>query len=144
MKVDSDPMEMEEAQYTEPIEILMVKADDGSNMDVNKGEQISAIADSDFQEVYAQYEEGLIVFLEHYKLNEFKTMMFPHCNVVFDEKEAKKLESFKRVNHMHGWGRGRTSRFIPNDRGKPRRNEEYMRQFQQPRQKTFRSPATAP
>lgn len=48
IKVDVDPMHMEEAQYVEPIEILMMDVIDGSNMDVNKGEQIYAIDDYDF------------------------------------------------------------------------------------------------
>lgn len=52
MKVDSYPMEMEETHYVEPIKILMVEVADGSNIDVDKGKQISAIVDSDCQEVY--------------------------------------------------------------------------------------------
>lgn len=40
---------MEETHYAEPIEILMVEAADDSNMDVDRGEQISTIVDCDFQ-----------------------------------------------------------------------------------------------
>lgn len=57
-------MRVEEAHYTEPIEILIVEAADGSNIDVDKGEKVTAIADSDFQEVYPQAEEGLINFID--------------------------------------------------------------------------------
>ena len=52
MKLDSNPMQTDEAHYTEPMEILMVEADEGSNMEVDKGEQISIIDDSDVQAAY--------------------------------------------------------------------------------------------
>ncbi|XP_050889499.1 uncharacterized protein LOC127094751 [Lathyrus oleraceus] len=52
MKVDSDPKKTEDANYTKPMEILMVEAAEGSNLEVNKGEQISAISDSNVQPVY--------------------------------------------------------------------------------------------
>lgn len=56
MKVDSDPIQMDEAYYAEPIGTLMVEVIDSSNIDGDKGEQISTIDDSDFQEVYPQSE----------------------------------------------------------------------------------------
>lgn len=43
----------------------MVKATEGFNMEVDKGEQISIIADFEMQVVYPQAEDGLIDFLEH-------------------------------------------------------------------------------
>lgn len=52
MKVDSDPMQIEDAHYAEPMEIRMVEVVEGSNMEIDKGEQIFAIADSDIQVVY--------------------------------------------------------------------------------------------
>lgn len=115
MKVDLDPMQMEEAHYAGPIEILMVKGVDGSNMDVDKEEHISLIVDSNFQEVYPQYEEGLIDFLERFKLNDSKTMVCPYCSVMFDEEATKKVESSWRVNPIHGWGGGQTFRFFINN-----------------------------
>lgn len=44
MKVDSDPVQTKNAHYAEPMEILMVKANDGFNIEVEKGEHISVIA----------------------------------------------------------------------------------------------------
>lgn len=106
MKMDLDPMQMEKEHYAEPIKTLIMESADGSNMDVDKGEQFSIIADSDFQEVYPQYEEGLINFLKRCKLNESKTMLCPCCSAVFDEEAVKELESSRRVNLGHGWGGG--------------------------------------
>lgn len=64
MKVNSSLMQIEDAHYVEPLEILMVKVTEGFNMEVDKGEKISTIADSNMQMVYPQAEEGLINFLE--------------------------------------------------------------------------------
>lgn len=36
MKVDSDPMHIEDAYYAEPVEILMVDATEGFNMEVDR------------------------------------------------------------------------------------------------------------
>lgn len=38
MKVDSDPMQIEDAHYVESLEIMMVEATEGFNMKVDKGE----------------------------------------------------------------------------------------------------------
>ena len=102
MKVDSDPMQTEDAHYVEPVEILMVETNEGFNMEVDKGEQISAISDFDMQIVCPQAEEGLIDFLEHYKLNDSKTMMCQRCSVAFDEEAVKKLEGTGRYDPKRG------------------------------------------
>lgn len=46
MKLDSDHMKIEDSHYAESLEIMMVEATEGFKMEVDKGEQISAIADS--------------------------------------------------------------------------------------------------
>lgn len=102
MKVDSDLMQAEDAHYVEPVEILMVETNEGFHMEVDQGEKISAISDSDMQIVCPQAEEGLIDFLEHYKLNDSKTMMCPRCNVIFDEETMKKLEGTRKYDPRRG------------------------------------------
>lgn len=102
IKVNFDPMQTEDAHYVEPVEILMVEATKGFNMEVNKGEQISAIADSHMQTVYPQAEEGLIDFLERCKFNDSKTMLCPRCRAIFDEETTKKLEGTRRYNPRRG------------------------------------------
>lgn len=69
----------------------------------------------------------MINFLEHYKLNVFKTMLFPRCSNVFDEEVAKKVENTKRYDPIIRRGGNRAARFASNNRGDPRRNEEYKR-----------------
>ena len=76
----------------------MVKATEGFNMEVDKGEQISIIADFEMQTVYPQAEDGLIDFLERCKLNDSKTMICPRCNVIFNEEVARKLENTMRYD----------------------------------------------
>lgn len=49
MKMDSDPMQTEGAHYNEHVEILMVEATEGFNMEVDKGEHIFVVADVDMQ-----------------------------------------------------------------------------------------------
>lgn len=39
MQVDSDPLQVEEAHFAEPVEILMVEATDGLDMEVEQVEQ---------------------------------------------------------------------------------------------------------
>lgn len=67
-------------------------------MEVDKGEKIIVVVDSDIQVVYPQSEEGQIHFLECYKLNDYKMMLYPYFNIVFDEEAEKKLEGTKRFN----------------------------------------------
>lgn len=144
MKMDSDPMQIEDAHYAEPMEILMVEFVEGSNMDVDKGEQIFDITDTGIQAVYPQSEEWLIDFLEHYMLNDSKKMMSPYCSVVFDEEVAKKLDGTRRFDPRRGRGGSQATRFTPNNGGRPCRNEEHKRKFQHPRQRTFQPPASTP
>lgn len=58
MNVDSDPIKTEDAHHTELGEIMMVKAVKGSNMEVDKGEQISSIVDSNIQAAYPSLNKG--------------------------------------------------------------------------------------
>lgn len=58
MKVDSDPIQIKYAHYVEPLEIMMVEATEGFNMEVDKGDHISAIVDSEMQTVYPVLKRG--------------------------------------------------------------------------------------
>lgn len=79
--------------------------------------------------VYPQAEEGLIGFLERYKLSDSKTMLCPRCSVVFDEEASKKLEDTRVQDPRRSRGGNQAVRFNSYKRGGPRRNEEYKRQF---------------
>lgn len=78
-------------------------------MEVDKGEQISAIVDSKMQMVYPQAEEGLIDFLEYYKLNDSMILCLRY-NVFYEEVE-KKLEGTRRYDPMRGRGGSQAARF---------------------------------
>lgn len=65
-------------------------------MEVDKGEKIFAIVDSEMHTVYPQVEEGLIEFLKRCKLNDSKTMLRPRCIIIFNKEAAKKLEDTRR------------------------------------------------
>lgn len=108
----------------------MVEAVEGSNMEVDMGEQIFIVTDSDMQAVYPQSKEGLINFLERCKLNDSKIMLFPCCNVIFDEEVKKKPEGTRRFDPRRGWGESQAAKFTSNNGGRPHRNKEYRRQFQ--------------
>lgn len=47
MEVDVDPFQTKEAHYVEPVEILMVEATRGFDMDIKKDEQTYAVADEE-------------------------------------------------------------------------------------------------
>lgn len=71
-------------------------------------------------------------------------MLCPCYSAVFEEEAAKKVENPRRTNPGRGHGRGQTSRLSPNNGGWSHRNDEYRRQFQQPRYKTFKPLVSAP
>lgn len=52
MKRYSDPMQTEDAHCVKPVEILMVEVAEGSTMEVDRGEHIFDVTDSDMQAVY--------------------------------------------------------------------------------------------
>lgn len=52
MQVDVDPFQIEEAHYTELVEILMVEATDEFDMDVEKPDQIPKVTGDEVQLVY--------------------------------------------------------------------------------------------
>lgn len=52
MQADTDPLQTEDENNVEPVEILMVEATDDFDMKVEKGEYISTIADVEIQMAY--------------------------------------------------------------------------------------------
>lgn len=111
MQVDADLLQTEDAYTTEQFEILMVKDTEGFDMEVEKGEKISAVVNVEMHMVYPQADEGLTDFLERCKLSDSKTMLFPRCSIVFDEEETKKLRDTRVQDPRRSRGRNQASRF---------------------------------
>lgn len=109
MQVNVDPLQTKEAHYAKSIEILMVGATDGFDMEVDKSEHIPAV-DAELQLVYPQAEEGLVDFLERWKLSESQTMLCPRSSIVFDKEATKKLEDTKMHDSRKRKGGNLTSR----------------------------------
>lgn len=129
MQVDADPLKTGDAHYNEHVEILMVEATYGFNINVEKAEQIPAVVDKEMQLMYAQAEEGMTDFLECCKLSDYKTILCPGYSDVFDDEATKKLEDTRMHDPKKSKGGTSSTRFTFDKRGVPRRNEEYRRQF---------------
>lgn len=67
-----------------------------------------------------------------------KEVLCPRCNDVLDEKAAEKFEANKKKALKEE--KPNIPRFVFDKCGAPRQNEDYIRQFQKPRPKTFLPP----
>ena len=92
--------------------------------------------------VYPQAGEDLTDFQEKCRVSGSKVVLCPRCNVVFDEKAAREYEDEKKKALEKG--KSTVPRFLFDKQGVPRRNEEYRKQFQQARPKTFVPPSDSP
>ena len=46
--------------------------------------------------VFPKPEEELVDFLNRCKLSNSRSLLFPKCNMVYDENDAKKIEALKK------------------------------------------------
>lgn len=106
-------------------------------MKVDRGEQISDVANFDMQAIYPQSDEGLIDFLECCKLDDSKTMLFPCCGIVFYEEAANKLERTRRFAPRRGRAGSQAGRFSPNNGGRPRRSKKVKEAISKSSTKNF-------
>lgn len=156
MQVDSDPQKVEEALYFEPLECMLVETIDGlmESLDVvSLAESFEVLmvkttdgfdkrARDGLESAYPQVGENLTNFQEKRKVSGSKAIIYPKCSDVFDEKATERLEDDK--NKASEEEKHVVPRFMFDKCGAPRRNEEYRRQFQQPRPKTFLPPSDIP
>lgn len=90
MKIDSDPLQIEDANFVEPVEVLMVeiyedhipKIEDMNMLDYPKKVKV----------VYPNAEEELINFLIQCKIKRFEVMLCLKCSAVFDKEATNDLE----------------------------------------------------
>lgn len=139
-------MKVEEALYSDLFECMMVETIDGLNesLDVESFEcmMVETIdgfnkkTKDELEAVYPQAGEDLTDFQEKCRVSGSKAVLRLRCNVVFNEKSTKKYEAGKKK--ALEVEKPNIPRFVFDKSGAPRRNEEYKRQFQQPRLKTFR------
>ena len=109
MKIDSDPLQAEEANLVEPVEalvveinnmnlvetteVMMVEFDD--DLDPKAREVTEWDYDQKVEEVYPKSGEDLVDFLHRCKIEDSEVMLCPRCSAVFDMKAAKSLEEVK-------------------------------------------------
>jgi hypothetical protein len=90
MKVDTDPLDIAEASYVEPLEIRTIEAMDLSGtQSIPEDEYIEKI-----KVVYPRAEEDLIDFLSRCKINNHEVMMCPRCSAVCDKEATAGLENY--------------------------------------------------
>jgi hypothetical protein len=106
MQVDEDPLQISEALYTEPVQLLMVDA-----MDLAGGDQLVAIPEEEYVEkvkmVYPRAEEELIDFLQRCKISNTEVMLCPRCSAVFDKKATDGLNKFVPFTEKRNWPKPR-------------------------------------
>lgn len=98
--------------------------------------------EDELEVVYPRAVEDLTNFQEKYRVSGLKAALCPRCNIVFDEKATEKYEAAKKKALKEE--KPNIPRFMFDKSGAPHRNEKYIRQFQQPRPKTFLPPSDIP
>lgn len=116
----------------ESFEVLMVETTDG----------FDKRAEDELEVVYPQAGENLTDFQKKCKVNGSKEILCPRCNIVFDEKAAERLEVDKKKAQREE--KPIIPIFVFDKHRAPRRNEEYIQQFQHPLPKTFLPPSDIP
>lgn len=84
------------ANFVEPVDILMVGAANGLDMEVEQvvQETLEGMVKK-MKVVFPKAEEELVDFLNYGKLNNSKFMLCPRCSAVFDKKVAKEVKTTK-------------------------------------------------
>lgn len=98
--------------------------------------------EDELEVVYPQAGEELIDFQEKCRVSGLKAVLCLRCNAVFYEKATEKFEAEKKKAQKEE--KPIIPKFVFDKHGAPRRNEEYMRKFRQPRPKTFLPPSDIP
>lgn len=133
METTEGPMEpLVVESLAESFECMMVETTDGFDKRI----------EDELDAVYPQAGEDLTDFQEKCRVSESKVLLCPRCNIVFDQKAAERSEADKKNAQKEE--NPVIPRFMFNKCGAPRRNEEYRRQFQHPRPKTFLPPSDIP
>lgn len=148
MQVDSDPLKVEEELYAEPLDCIMVEPTNGL-IKVLKATSLAELFEVIMVETTEAFEvkderrlelayprsgESLSDFQEKCKGKGSKALLCTKCSVVFYEKTSERLEADNKTNKEE---KLIVPRFVFDRHKAPRRNEEYRRQFQRPRPKTF-------
>lgn len=93
MKINSDPLQIKDANFVEPVEVLMVeiyedhipKIEDMNMLDYPKKVKV----------VYPNAEEELINLLIQCKIERFEVMLCLKCSTVFEKEATKDLEGIR-------------------------------------------------
>lgn len=93
MTIDAYLLQVEEAHFVEPVEIMMVETTKGLDREVK--EVIVLDYTEKMKVVYPKAEGKLIDFLSRCKLKGSEVILFPRCSIVFDKKATKGLESVR-------------------------------------------------
>lgn len=108
MKIDSDPLQVAEANYVEPFYIGMVDISEKLNLGLTleeAKEENTAVEEPDvvkevnLEEVYPKAGETLVEFLSRSKDGEKEVMLCPRCSAVFDKSAAKAYQDSEMKRH---------------------------------------------
>src|SRR4051812_2388097 len=120
MQVDTDPLQVEEAHYTELADVMMVETTDGF---VRK--QNGATDGKVLNMVYPEPKESLLKFLERCHNNNSQVGLRPRCYAFFNVDAANKVRFDPR--------RGKNRQFMYTGENSGRRAGEYRKMFEKPR-----------
>lgn len=143
MKVDDDPLKVEEAFYSEINDCMMIEATEGLEEEITAETFECLMVETTegpdntkkLEEIYPQAGESLEDFQEKCKVTGSEAALCPRCNVVFDKKAAKRYEDAKKKT---------APRFLFDSKGNPRRNSQHQSNIQSSRPRTFIPPSYTP
>lgn len=116
MKIDSDPLQVGDASYGEPMAINMVEITEDFNMTEFEN------SENHIEVVFPKHDERLVKFLHRCKAEDLEVMLCPRCNAVFDKKAIKKDKSAQQEKKQDNW-RKNMSQFYFDKRGIPQKKE---------------------
>lgn len=117
VKIDSDPLQVVDASYVEPVVVNMVEITEDFNMD--EFEQ----SENQIEVVFPKAGESLVEFLYMCQADDSEVMLCPHCSAVFDKKVVKKFKSAQKAKEKENEKKVMPQYYF-NKRGVPQRKEQ--------------------
>lgn len=136
MKIDFDPLDVEDASYVEPVANNMVKITE--DFDMAEFEE----SENQIEVVFPKDGEGLVEFLYRCKFEDSEVMPCPRCSVVFDKKAVRKVESAQIAKEKEIWRRNKSQSHF-DKRVVPQRKEQALAQ-QKARPSNFKPTLNSP
>lgn len=119
MNIDSDPLQVREANVVEPVGINM---DTITDFDMEARDE--AFESNEIEAFYPKAGEGLLEFLHQCKDEDSEVMMCPRCSAIFDKRVAKKVESVEQAKRKENWRRRKPGLYF-DKRVVPKKKEQF-------------------